>query len=114
MLYPTLSQPIIFLALFAAGLGCGFLFDGANIICALCNKNKIVKQVFYFISAIASSSIFYFVNLSLNYGIVRTFAVATFILAIILQRATLGKLFAKINKKCYNKLNGKRKKAKDS
>lgn len=113
MLYETVGQPLVFLCLLAAGLGCGLLFDGARLCAKFCNNNKIVKQVFYFISTLCSGVVFYLVNLAVNFGQFRFYTIATFIAAIVLEQVSIGKLFAKLIDKCYNHFHGRRKKEKN-
>lgn len=113
MLYETVGQPIVFLSLLAAGLGCGLLFDGAKLLSALCNKNKIVMHIFLFLATICSGAVFYLVNLATNFGQLRLYTILTFIAAIVLEQVSIGKLFAKLIQKCYNRFNGRREKKKN-
>lgn len=108
MLYETLSQPLVFVCIFAVGLISGFMFDLSHLFCALCNKNKILHQILYFICTILSAFCLFMVNLKVNYGRFRIFILATFFFGLLLERITIGKLWTKLVQKCYN-INQRRK-----
>lgn len=112
MLYQTLSQPLVFLYLFLAGVAGGLVFE-LFLLFSKFFKHKAVKQSLYFIATIFNALIFFAVNLSVNYGQFRVYALLTFVSAIILERLLLGKFFAIIFKRCYNILNGRKQKKKN-
>lgn len=112
MLYPTLSQPLVFLYLLLAGLASGLIYEFCILLTKTCQRNSILKQVFLFLATIASAVVFWLVNLAVNYGEFRIYALLTFITAIIFERITLGKVFAILSQKCYNALNGRKEKKK--
>lgn len=112
MLYPTLSQPIVFLYLSLTGLAGGVIYECGTILTKLFDSSKIAKQIFLFISTILCGVLFFLVNLAINYGQFRSYAVFTFIGSIILERITLGKFFAFLGQKCYNAINGRKQKKK--
>ena len=102
MLYETLAQPKVFLVLFAFGFLSGLIFDFLKLLNYFFDNNKISRQIFTFLGVVLSFLIFVETNLWFNYGDIRFFAFFSFFLALILQRATLGKLLAKFMDKCYN------------
>lgn len=105
MLYPTLSQPIVFLCLAAAGLVCGLLFEIKRFISSFW-----FKHIFDFFMVIFSAGIFFVLNLHLNYGQFRFWTIFTFVLVIILERV----IFAFFAKKWYSFSHGRQKKAKNN
>lgn len=102
MLYPTLSQPIIILLFVVIGFFSGFIFDIFSLINYFFNNNKISRQIFYFLSIFPVFIIFYYLNLSFNYGQIRFYPFLLFFSSLILERITLGNIFAKLYDKCYN------------
>ena len=114
MLYQTLSQPYVFLSLFAVGILCGFLFDFSRVFSKLCNKNIFLTHFFNFFAVIISAAVFFVTNLFVNFGQFRAFSIAAFLAGLLLQQLLSTKIFAKFAKRCYNKLHGKRKKKQDS
>lgn len=113
MLYPTISQPLVFLYLFLAGLLGGIVFHIALVVAKICGNGKILKQIALFLATIANAALFFIVNLAVNYGQFRTYAILTFVCAIILEQITLGNLFAILSQKCYNILDGRKQKKKN-
>ena len=110
MLYSTLSQPIVFLCLFATGLLGGLAFV---IISFFTRKNKIFLHVLQFFSICFCFLSFHLVNLFVNYGELRLFTIFAYLLGFFLINLLFSKFIAKILKKLYNFINGKRKKEKD-
>lgn len=102
MLYETLSQPLIILAILFSGIASSILFNLGSLVMYFCNKNKIVKQIVYFLCVIASAIILYFVNLSVNYGRFRIYILLVFAVGFAVSRFTLGKLWTKLLNKWYN------------
>ena len=102
MLYQTLSQPLIILLLIIFGFLSGLLFDFFSLINYFLNNNKITKQIFYFLSVFPIFIIFYYLNLKFNYGQFRFYTILLFFGALILERISLGNLFAKMYDRCYN------------
>lgn len=102
MLYQTLSQPLIILLLIIFGFLSGLLFDFFSLINYFLNNNKITKQIFYFLSIFPIFIIFYYLNLKFNYGQFRFYTILIFFGALILERISLGNLFAKMYDRCYN------------
>ena len=114
MLYPTIGQPAIFFAMLATGFACGLIFDLARFLTCFFKSNKIVLHIFQFIATCLCFYLFYVVNLYLNYGLFRFYAVLAFLLGLLAQRFLFSKIIAKTLKKFYNLIRGKRKKEKDS
>lgn len=106
MLYETLSQPLVILAILCSGIASAILFDLGNLATYFCNKNKIVKQIVYFLCVIASAIILYFINLSANYGRFRIYVLLVFAVGFAVSRFTLGKLWTKLLDKWYNGIKG--------
>lgn len=104
MIYETLSQPLVFLILAIAGFSCGVFFDLAHFLSFLCEKSKFFSHFFSFFASASAFLLFSLVNLYCNFGRLRFFPLLTFIIFLLLQRLSLGKLFAQIGEKCYNKL----------
>lgn len=114
MLYSTLSQPLVFLCILASGLAGGLTFVFTRLISFACKNNKAVLQIGYFFSALSCAAIFYFVNLAVNYGELRFFALATFVIAVTIMQFVLSKTFGKLFKLCYNKFHARGKNKKNS
>jgi len=102
MLFETLFQPKIFFFLMLIGFASGFVYDICLYIVFLCKNNKIVKIIFDFLGTTIIIATFYFSVLYLDYGDFRAYHFLTFIIFLLLQRYTLGKLIAKLLDKCYN------------
>ena len=101
ILFETLSQPIIILYVALSGFLSGLLFDIAYIITFLCNQNKIVKNILEFFATIGSFIILFIVNQIFLYGQFRLYVLLFFIVFLILEQYTLGKLIAKTRNWCY-------------
>lgn len=106
MLYETLWQPTIFLYMTLAGFACGFLFDLKNILVIFFHKNKILSQILLFFTGFFTLFFSFFVNLKTNYGEIRFFSMAAFILAFSIERFFALNFLAKPIAKCYNKIKG--------
>lgn len=101
MLYETSSQSTTFLFLFFIGVLAGFIFDFAILINCFFKKNNITKHILYFLSTILIFFIFSKSNLLLNFGQIRFFCILAFMSGLLIERLTLGKMFAKLVDKCY-------------
>lgn len=112
MLYPSLSQPSVFFCLFAAGFACGFLFCIAKVVYSILKQKAFALHVGNFLSVIASAAVFYFVNLTVNYGQVRLFVLFAFVAGVCLQCFVISKVFGVLFKKWYNKFHGRAKEQK--
>ena len=101
ILFETLNQPTILLYLIVGGFLCGFFFDVVNYISFLCNNNKVVKNIFQFLATVFSGIVLLYINTKTNFGQLRIYVFVVFILFLILERITLGKLIAKSMNVCY-------------
>lgn len=106
MLYETLSQPMIFLWMFFAGILSGLIFDFKTILYHFFKKNSFFKHFFDFLSIFLIFFNYFLFNLKFNYGQIRVYSILGFILALAMQRFIIKKFVAKIVIKCYNKLRG--------
>ena len=102
MLYETLSQPLIILSILGIGILAGLLFDAGTFVTYFFNKNKVVRQITYFVQTILSAFLLFYINLLVNYGRFRIYILLVFTLSFILERITIGKLWTKLLDKCYN------------
>ena len=105
LLFETINQPLNFFIIILIGFFCAFIFDISRYFYFLCNKNKIIEKINDILSIIICFCIFFISILILNYGEFRFYLLLGFILGIILQRITFGKIIAKIAKKCYDIFN---------
>lgn len=110
MLYSTLSQPIVFLCLFATGVLGGVVFFTITFVV---KKSKILLHTLQFFCVCFCFVSFHFVNLFTNYGEIRMFSVGAFLLGFFIVNILFSKFIAKILKKLYNLVCGKRKKEKN-
>lgn len=108
MLYETLLQPAVFDALALGGFLCGFLFDAKNIFLHFFKKIKILQQIFNFFAFFCTFFMFFLINLKINFGEFRFFAVFAFFLALTIQRFFVLNFVAKPATLCYNKFKEKR------
>ena len=105
MLYETLSQPLIALILIVAGFFSAIFFDIANVLLFNIKSKKIYKifkNILDCCCVLLCGSVFYIVVLFWAYGDVRLWQIILFILAVCIERVTIGKLIAKIIVICYN------------
>ena len=104
MLYETLAQPEVLLWVVLSGFLCGFVFDIAGFVNILFDKNKITRFVLDFFASLICGLIFFVVILNTSFGEVRLWQALFFITAILIQRASIGKIVAKGCLLCYNSL----------
>ncbi len=98
------SQSILFLKFACAGLIFALATEILNIFLTLLNKNKVIQFIIDLISCISLSFIYIYLINTLNYGVSRIYLLSALVLAIILEKITIGKLIAKFNNWLYNKL----------
>ena len=94
MLYEVSTQPKVFAILAIVGFLCGFLFDVKDVL--FFKSNKIISQIALFF-------VTFILNLTLNFGQFRLFAVVAFFLSFFIQRAIIKNFVANKILKCYNK-----------
>lgn len=95
MLFSTSGQFSIFIYILFCSFCCGFLFDISALLTIFCNKNKIAKNIFNFVSMSLTLFIFYRLNIVINYGEIRWFCILALLLGLVVQRITIGKIIAK-------------------
>lgn len=107
MLYPTLSQPLVFLAVFGAGLAGGLIFDIFKILTFLSGNDRYSKIFFDFLATILSFGLLFVVNLAVNYGQFRIYVLLSFLLSLLIERLLSKFLWTKCIRKCYNRFREK-------
>ena len=110
MLYPTLNQPIILLALAAGGIFAGLIFDASKILATLSGNDKFSRHFFDFVATILSFLILFYLNLSLNYGQFRIYVLIVFLLSFALERLISKFLWTKLLSKWYSSITRREKK----
>lgn len=102
MLYETLSQPLILLQILGVGFLSGVVFDLNTFFYILCDKNKIARFILDILSTLAVFVVFFLLILNIAYGEIRVYQIAVFVIALAVERLTIGKLVAKAIFVCYN------------
>ena len=102
MLYETLSQPLILLQILGVGFLSGVVFDLNTFFYILCDKNKIARFILDILSTLIVFIIFFLLILNIAYGEIRVYQIAVFVIALAVERLTIGKLVAKAIFVCYN------------
>lgn len=99
----TAVQIKLFAIFFAIGIAVGIVFG----ICKLINvfvRSKILQFVTDLMATLFGGIVYLILINKLNMGIMRLYLIVAFVLGIVLERLTLGKIFAKLYKKLYNVL----------
>lgn len=104
MLFETLSQPVIALYILIVGFLCGIIFDLNNFIWLLSKKDKVLRIFLDIASTLLAFAIFFILISNIAFGEFRIYQIILFVLAIYIYRKIFGKIFAKLNEKCYIKL----------
>lgn len=112
MLYTTLNQFFVFSLTLLIGMISGLFYDLSNLIATFCNKNKIVKQFFYFFSTFLSFFILFLTNLTINFGQFRFFVLASFLLGLYIERKFISSPITNLINKILSKLKAYRDKRK--
>lgn len=94
----------LFLICFLIGLGLGLVYGILGFIKLLIKNNIVISNILNFVYAISCGFVVLFTTIQLNYGQFRWFLMAGFLIGIITERKTLGKIFAKFFLWLYNKL----------
>ena len=102
MLYETLYQGQIFLAVLYFGLIAGVVFEGKNLIQNAFNKNKIVCLVLDTAFMTLSALLFICAKNLANYGEFRLYLLIAFVLGIMLEHISIGFLVEKFFVSVYN------------
>lgn len=112
MLYETLYQPTTILWLFSSGLLTGLFLDFATLFFIFIKKNQFFINFLAFFKTFFIFFIFFIINLKINFGQIRFFAILIYILALFFQKYISKKIIAFYNKKCYNLNNENKQKSK--
>ena len=104
MLYPTVNQPIVIIAMFFTGLACGLIFEIFRFLTFLSGNDKISKIFFDFLAVIFSFALFFIVNLAVNYGQFRVYVILIFLIGFAVEEIILKILWKKLKKKCYTRI----------
>ena len=104
MLYPTINQPLIIIAMFFTGLACGVVFKIFRFLTLLSGNDKISKNFFDFLAVIFSFVLFFIVNLAVNYGQFRVYVVLIFLIGFTVEIFILKILWTKLLEKCYTRI----------
>ena len=117
MLYPTVNQPLIFVAMLVGGLIGGLIFDIFKVLTTLSGGDNFSRHLFDFLATIFTCSLLYLINLWLNYGQFRVYVLAVFLAGFAFERFLSKFLWTKLVEKWYTIFakrgnNGKRKKKK--
>lgn len=107
MLYPTLSQPMVFVIIFSCGLIGGVCFNIFHILTFLSGNDKCSKIFFDFLATIFVFVILFVTNLKINYGQFRIYIVLTFLAALFIEQVISKFLWTKYIKKWYNHIKEK-------
>lgn len=110
MLYPTLNQPLVALAILGAGVIGGLFFDVARILTTLSGGDKWSGNIFDFIATICCFAVLFLTNLFVNFGQFRIYVLCVFLISFSLQRLFSKFLWTKLLAKWYTNI-AKRKKS---
>lgn len=101
MLYETLSQPLILLYVIVVGFLSGVVFDIATFLLTIFKQNKFLRHLLDFICTSVVCGIFFLLIFNLNYGEIRLWQVVCFVVSVVIERLSIGKLVAKGLLVCY-------------
>ncbi len=104
MLYPTINQPLIFLALFVGGIVGGLIFDVFKILTTLSGNDKFSQHFFDFIATILAFCLLFLINLWLNFGQFRLYVPAVYLASFALERFISKFLWTKLVEKWYTSI----------
>lgn len=110
MLYSTLNQPIVIIAMFVVGFFCGVIVDFFRILSTILSGQKFARHFFDFLVMIFSCLLFIFTNLKVNYGQFRLYIICVFSLSLALERILSKFLWTKLISKCYTSIENVKKK----
>lgn len=95
---------VLFLICLLIGVGLGATYGVLNFIKLLFKNNIIVSNILNLVYGLGCGIVALVTTINLNFGQFRWFVVLGFVLGVVIERKTLGKLFAKIFLWLYNKL----------
>ena len=85
------------------GVGLGITYGVLGFIKIIVKHNYIVTNIINLIYSLGCGMVVLLVTINLNFGEFRAFVICGVVLGIIIERKTLGKIFAKIFLLMYNK-----------
>ncbi len=94
---------VLFLVCLAIGVGLGATYGVLNFVKMIFKNNIIISNILNFVFGVGCGIVALLATINLNFGQFRWFIVLGFVLGVIIERKTLGKLFAKIFLWLYNK-----------
>lgn len=98
-----MSLFVLFLLSLLLGIVLGVVYGAVGILKIIFKNNIVVSNILDFIFAILSGVAVIFFVVNFNFGVFRWFIVVGVLIGILLERKTLGKIFAKIFLLMYNK-----------
>ena len=104
------SEYFLFLIFLALGISIGISIGFCNHIVLFLKNNKVVRFVLDLLLPIISGFAFLYLANKYNMGEIRWFFLLAIAIGIFIERKTIGKLFALIFSKVYNKYVDKKKK----
>lgn len=108
------GQLLLFLKFFIIGLFPAFLLGIFNFFSLFFKHKKTYFIIFDIIFCLFFTSLFLLAVNILNYGEIRSYLLIAYVLGCVLERKTIGKLFAKLHILIYNTINIASKKFKQS
>lgn len=97
------SEYLLFLIFFLLGIVVGVIIGLFNHIVMFLKNNRVIRFILDFILPILSGFAFLYLANKYNMGEIRWFFVLAVVIGIYFERKTIGKLFAHIFSKVYNK-----------
>lgn len=84
------------------GMFCGAIYGLLNAVVFVFKKHVVVRIICDLIFSAILGIVFLYLTMVLNLGQFRLYLIATFLLSVIIEQKTLGKLFAKLGLMVYN------------
>ncbi len=98
----TYNEFVLFIIFLSFGVILGIAFGIINMISILCNRNKYLQIALDIIDCLAFTALYIALVNVFNWGQIRLYLVLGYLIGIIAERKTVGKLFAKYYYKLYN------------
>lgn len=102
MYFNTIGQGLIFLYLFLIGIGAGIIVTISFVLRSCFKHNYLITLILDILTTIICSLLYYFSVVYLYDGILQWFTIVAYLLGMILQQKTIGKLVAKLVNLVYN------------
>ena len=99
-----MSEYLITLIIFSFGLAAGALYGIFKLILIIFKNNKVAFNVLDFVFVLIFGAVLFFALNYYNMGQFRFYLFAFYVFGFILERVTLGKLFAKLYVMMYNNI----------